>query len=72
MRVLLAYVASNKSIIIKMVWLKLTQARVISKKRLWRKVDVISDDEFYEIKKNLKILSSRNPARCGVSRRPKP
>ena len=53
-RIILAYVSSSNTIVIKMVWLKLTQARVISRKRLWRKVDIISKEEFCEIKKQFK------------------
>lgn len=32
------------------VYVKLTQARVISNKRLWRKVDMISEEVFQQIK----------------------
>ena len=35
----------------KIVWVKLTQARVISNKRLSRKVDIIDELSFLELKK---------------------
>jgi uncharacterized protein YifN (PemK superfamily) len=38
----------------KPVWVKLTQSRVISNKRLLRKVDLISVDDFNEIKEVFK------------------
>lgn len=53
-RVILAYIAHDGSIVVKMVWLKLTQARVVNRKRFWRKVDIIPEDEFYEIKKRFR------------------
>ena len=40
----LDYLESNKT-----VWIKLTQAKVISNKRLLRKIDMISTDEFINI-----------------------
>jgi len=44
----------SKEMIIKTVYVKLTQARVISNKRLIRKVGVIEEDKFLSIKKEFR------------------
>ncbi|MEX2010491.1 MAG: type II toxin-antitoxin system PemK/MazF family toxin [Parcubacteria group bacterium] len=41
--------SNTKEIETKDVWIKLTQARVVSNKRLLRKVDMISEEEFEKI-----------------------
>ncbi len=44
----------SKNIELRIVWLKLTQARVISNRRLSRKIDVISVEEFSITKEKFK------------------
>ena len=64
----------TKEIATRTVYVKLTQARVISNKRLIRKVGVIDEDEFLNIQKNLgNLLKKSTPriaARCLGGRSP--